>query len=87
MKRILILGALVLCLMGNLAYAETYVVCWRKVAMPGINRFGEQASCVKCTDVLQSDEMYWDVCPNGQGASFNSIDDGLEWKAKNCTCP
>ncbi len=87
MKRILILATLLFGLLSPLAYGDTYVVCYQKAAMPGINQFGEQASCVKCTGAVPSERLAWAVCPNGQGETFNSVDDAENWKARNCTCP
>ncbi|MGO9116245.1 MAG: hypothetical protein ACLQPD_01390 [Desulfomonilaceae bacterium] len=74
-------------LLTGLAYAETYVVCWRRVAMSRINAFGQQASCTKCSKVFPHERMAWAVCPNGQGETLNTVGDALNWKANNCTCP
>ena len=71
----------ILFLLTGLAYAETYVVCWRQVVK------SRKASCTKCTKVFAHEQMAWSICPNKQGETFNSIDDALSWKAKNCTCP
>ncbi len=73
-------------LLASFASADTYVVCWQRMAMRGINAFGQQASCVRCTNPFKSERMAWGVCPDGQGETFNTVDSALDWKAKNCTC-
>jgi len=74
-------------LLSGLAYAETYVVCWRQVAMTRRSALGHQATCTKCSKVFPHERMAWAVCPNRQGETFNTVDDALTWKANNCTCP
>jgi hypothetical protein len=74
-------------LLTGLAYAETYVVCWQQVTMQRKRASGYQTSCTKCTKVFPHERMAWAICPNRQGETFNTIDDAMSWKAKNCTCP
>ncbi len=81
MKRLPLLCSLLLCLLGGLAHADHYVVCYRTVAMGGINQFGEQASCIKCSNAFLNTEtsQAYRICPGGLGVDFRSREAAFEW--------
>jgi hypothetical protein len=84
--------ALVLVLLiSGAALAESYVVCCRAVAMGGINYYGQQASCTKCSTpvVNNTPDRGSTICSQLGffGQEFYSIEAAWQWRNGVHTCP
>jgi hypothetical protein len=70
------------------ACAEVYIVCAKRIAMSGVNRRGEQASCLRCGKPVRADGINAsvDTLCGGVGMTFNDLADAQKWVAQNCNC-
>ncbi len=92
MGKALVAFVLVIQLVAATALADTYIVCCRKIAMGGIDAFGKQSECTRCSTPLLNNEqaMSWTLCPDtgwSFGNDFNSMDGAWDWRSRVHNCP